>query len=477
MKLFRYFLTISFTLFLTVNCSKDTATSIPTPQNESKELTIFHINDQHGKLENFSKIKYIIAKEKENTNVIVVCGGDIFSGNPVVDNHTKKGFPMIDIMNKVGFDIATIGNHEFDYGETILKDRFQQAQFNLVCANVNMNATGIPQPLEYKTISKNNIKVTFLGLVETNGKPDAIIPSTHPWRVQNLTFQKYTSVIENYAQIKETEQSDLYIALTHLGESTDKKIATNYPYFDLIIGGHSHSRTNTTVNSIPIFQAGSNLNYLGKIKLTIKNQIIESLEYQQIDLTTYPNYDAALKATIDTYNANANLDEVIGYAEAYHSRSKVGYFYTNALRNEMNVDLTFQNSGGIRADLNEGAISKREIYTIDPFNNGSVTYSMTVGEIKNFLKNSGAGFYYSGGKIEKDGNSIVIMNEANDILSDNFTLTIGLNDYIPAVYDSFFTQTPTYKPYTTAEAIISYLENNSSPINFTNYNNYFKFSN
>lgn len=156
MKLLRYFLTISLVLSFTLNCGKEETTSIPIPQNESKELTIFHINDPHARLANFSKIKYIIDKEKETTNVIIVCGGDIFSGNPVVDNHDPKGFPMIDLMNKVGFDIATIGNHEFDYGETILKDRFQQAQFNWVCANVNMNTTGIPEPNEYKTIIKNN---------------------------------------------------------------------------------------------------------------------------------------------------------------------------------------------------------------------------------------------------------------------------------------------------------------------------------
>lgn len=468
------YILISFS-FVVLACSKNESTSIPILQNVTKELTIFHINDQHGRLENFSKIKYLIDKEKEKTNVIVVCGGDIFSGNPVVDNHDEKGFPMIDLMNKVGFDIATIGNHEFDYGEVILKDRFQQAQFSWVCANVDMNTTGIPEPNEYKTIIKNDVKITFLGLVETNGKEDDIIPSTHPWRVQNLTFQKYTSVIANYSQIKESENSDLYIALTHLGESTDKNIATNYPYFDLIIGGHSHSRTNTAVNNIPIFQAGSNLDYLGKIQLTITDKKIKNLTYDLIDLSTYSNFDATTKEIIDTYNEDANLDEIIGFSEAYHSRSQVGYFYTDVLRNEMNVDLTFQNTGGVRADLDEGTILKREIYTIDPFNNGCVTYTMTVGEIKNFLKNSGAGFYYSGGTIEQNGNEIVLKNDANDILGENYTLTIGLNDYIPAVYDTYFTETPTYKPYTTAEAIINYLENNVTPINYTNNNNYFKF--
>ncbi|MCF6167593.1 bifunctional UDP-sugar hydrolase/5'-nucleotidase [Lutibacter sp.] len=475
MKSSRVFLLISTILFFFFSCSNEGNTPILTPQNKTKELTIFHINDQHGNLDNFSKIKYIIDKEKEQTNVIIVCAGDIFSGNPVVDNYEEKGFPMIDVMNKVGFDIATIGNHEFDYGETILKDRFQQSQFEWVCANVDMNTTGIPEPNEYKTITKNDVKVTFLGLVETNGKKNDIIPSTHPWRVQNLTFQKYTNVINNFSQIKGSENSDLYIALTHLGESTDTFIASNYPYFDIIIGGHSHSKVNKTINDIPIFQAGSNLNYLGKIKLIIKDKKIKSLTYELIDLSTYTNFDSTLKGDIDNYNEDANLDEVIGYAEANHTRSQVGYFYTDILRNKMNVDLTFQNTGGIRANLNEGDISKREIYTIDPFNNGTVTYTMNVGEIKDFLKNSGAGFYYSGVVIEQQNTSIIIKDINNEILSDDTSLTIGLNDYIPAVYNTYFTQTPTYKTYTTAEGIINYLENNTTPINYTSYNNYFKF--
>ena len=70
--------------------------------------------------------------------------------------------------------------------------------------------------------------------------------------------------------MKDNQQADVLVALTHLGESSDFKLANNYPYFDLIIGGHSHTVTNQIVNNIPIFQAGSNLNNLGKIKLTLE---------------------------------------------------------------------------------------------------------------------------------------------------------------------------------------------------------------
>jgi len=272
--IFKYILIAAIALSI-FSCSKESDRIIPIPEDSLKTLTIFHINDQHGQLNNFAKIKDIVAKEKMETNVLLVCSGDVFSGNPVVDNHPEKGFPMIDLMNKTGFDISVIGNHEFDYGEAILKDRFNQSQFDWVCANVDMNNSGIPEPPEYKTITIDGLRVTFLGLVETNGKDNDIIPSTHPWRVQNLTFEKYQNVIGNYAQLKETENSDLYVALTHLGEGTDYNIANNYPYFDLIIGGHSHTKVNTKINNIPIYQAGSNLNYLGKIELEIEDKKIK----------------------------------------------------------------------------------------------------------------------------------------------------------------------------------------------------------
>jgi len=474
MKYLKSLFTILFISIEILSCSNEEASSKPIPEDISKELTIFHINDQHGQLDNFSKIKYIIDQEKSQTNVMVVCSGDVFSGDPVVDNYEEKGFPMIDLMNKVGFDVSVIGNHEFDYGEAVLKDRFNQSQFSWVCANVNMNDTGIPEPFEYKSITKNNVKVTFLGLVETNGKEGAVIPSTHPWRVQNITFQNYTSIVNKYADIKENEKSDLYVALTHLGNSADSNLAYSYPYFDLIIGGHSHSITNTTINKIPVFQAGSNLNYLGKITLRVQSKKIENLEYELIDLNNYTNYDAPLKQLIADYNKNANLDEIIGYAAAYHNRNAVGNFYTDALRNQLNVDLSFQNSGGVRSDLDQGDISKREIYSIDPFNNGSVTYTMTVIEIKDFLMGSKAAIYYSGVKIEQVNQTINI-SKNNQLLTDNTTLTVGLNDYIPAVYDRYFKQTPTLKPHTTAENIIYYLENNVAPINYTQSNNYFQF--
>ncbi len=466
----------SILLFLSIifiACSNST-NKFTIPAGSNGVVTIFFINDQHGQLENFAKIKHIVAAEKLLNSVILTASGDMFSGNPVVDNHEQKGFPMIDIMNEVGFDIALLGNHEFDYGEAILRDRINQANFDWVCANVDMSASVIPQTEAFKTIEVGALKITFLGLVETEGKQGDIIPLTHPWRVENLTFQKHKNIVSDYSNLKETEQSDLLIALTHIGTYEDRNLASNYSFFDMIIGGHSHQRVDEEVNSIPIFQTGSYLNYLGKVSITVKNKSISEYKFELIDLNNYNEVDADIEQKIADYQASSGLDEVIGYSEQYHDRSMVGCFYTDALRSEMKVDLTFQNTGGVRNSLDEGDISVREIYAIDPFNNGSVKYSMTVYEIKRFLRNTG-GIYYSGMDISKAQSEIEIRDLNGNLLSDNATLSIGVNDYIPAVFDNYFPSQRTILPLTTAETIINYLNNTSESVDYPDCNRYFRY--
>jgi len=483
-KILYIFLLISL---LFIRCSKESNNTggggggeTPDP-TITKNVTIFFVNDVHGQLDNFSKVKHIIDLEKATANVIVASSGDLFSGNPAVDNHPEKGSPMIDIMNQVGFDVSVLGNHEYDYGESILAERINQASFDFICANVNMSGSVISQPNAYKTISVDNVKVTFIGLVETNGKDDGTIPSTHPWRVSNLVFDKPEDVIGQYSNIKSQENSDLVVALTHLGYEafggsiSDSQIASQFPFFDLIIGGHSHQIINNTVNGIPIYQSGSYLNNLGKIKIEIKDQEIESINYQLINLDTYSNFDSDLKSSIDDYNNLPYLTEIIGNSHRYHDRPEVGCFYTDALREAMHVDITFQNTGGIRSTLNEGDITQREIFEISPFNNGTVIYDMTVLEIKNFLKGSGSGFYYSGVQIDPVGNEIEITDLNSNLLSDDMVLTLGTNDYIPAVYDTYFPTNGDIQTHTAAETLIYYLENINREVDYPSCSRYFRF--
>lgn len=464
-------------LLITASCSKRNGE----PGSDGSDLTIFCINDQHGELENFSRIAHIVKLEEKLTNVIVVCGGDIFSGNPVVDNHPEKGYPMIDLMNRIGVDVAVLGNHEFDYGQIALGERMVQAEFDWVCANVDMGSSGIPQPLEYTTISLDGLKVTFLGLIETSGKENAAIPTTHPWRVENITFQRPEKVVSKYSGLKSQENSDLLIALTHLGfdgyggNLGDRQLATQYPFFDLIIGGHSHDRAEEMINNIPVFQAGSHLNYLGKIALKVRDKEACSVEFELIDLKSYDAYDEDIESVVDGYNDLPYLNEVIGYSHAYHEKNQVGCFYVDALKGIMKTDVTFQNTGGIRSVLDEGDITNREIFEIVPFNNGTVIYSMSVSQITDFLTGSGSGFYYSGIHIEQVGQDVRISDDRNNLLSDQTMLTVGVNDYIPAVHDAYFPFDGNIQSLTAAETLISYLKLIDNQVNYTDCHRYFRY--
>ncbi len=468
---------ILLVFFLIVGCSKENI-----QETGEKKLTIFCFNDVHGQIENFAKIKNIIDTERKKTNVIVTCSGDVFSGNPVVDNADMKGYPMIDLLNQIGVDVAELGNHEFDYGPSILKERLEQSDFPWICANVDMGNTGIPEPLQYYTVETNGLKITFLGLIETNGKPDATIPSSHPWKVKDFSFTRPESEVGRFSGLKNAENSDLLIALTHLGANGndshpgDFELARNFPFFDLIIGGHSHSILDTVINEIPIFQAGSYLNYLGKIELSIKNRSVNTLNFQLINLNNYSEYDSEIKATIENYENLPFLNDVIGYSYGFHQNYQVGCFFTEALRQKLNADASFQNTGGIRSTLDKGEITKREIYEIDPFNNGTVLYEMTVNEIKTFLKGSKSGFYYSGLQIQQSGNSVIIKDLNGNLIPDEYVLKIGLNDYIPAVFDVYFPVEKVELSCTTAETLIAYLEEINSQVDFLNCNHYFKYN-
>ena len=446
-----------------------------TETEKADTLTIFFVNDPHGQLNNFAKIKHLVDKEKEENKVLLVCAGDIFSGNPIVDQYPVKGYPIVDIMNRTGFDVAVIGNHEYDYGLLVLKERIAQAEFDFVCANVEAGESGLPQPEPFKTFVLDSLKVTFLGLVETNGKPDDVIPSTHPWRVSGMEFQRFTDVVDSFKELKREEESDLLIALTHLGTKDDLTLAEQNPYFDLVIGGHSHQMVKEEVNGIPVVQAGSDLSHLGRIELIVKDKEVVSAALSFINLESYPDYDQELMQLIETYNSNPEFEEVVGYSHTYHDRAEIGCFYTTALKEYLQVDVSFQNSGGIRADIDQGDITRMEIYNMDPFNNQSVVFTMTVDEIRKFFTEAGGGFHVDGINMEWSGNDLIISDENGQVLPGTKVLEVGMNDYIPAVYEAYFPlENADIRLMTTAEAIIGYLESMNQNVEYPECNNYFR---
>ena len=438
-------------------------------------VVIFAINDPHSEIENFAKIKPLIDAEKaKNEKVYFVSGGDLFSGNPIVDYHKDKGYPMIDMLNKTELDVSVIGNHEFDYGQAILNDRLDQANFPFICDNVS-GGTGKLGNIQGSTIiTKDSFSIAFVGVVET-GSPGGY-PLTHPKKIQGLSFTEGLDSFENYKDLKINDDVDLIVALTHYGSYKDEEILENYDFVDLVIGGHNDQEYGVAHANGYKVMSGVNLEKISKTTLTVTNKQITNFEFELINLSD-PNLaiDNSLSIDIDTYFNNPNFYTNIGYSLSTLTNNSTGCFYTDALQVISNSDMVIQNSGGIRDRIYEGIITPFSIYSIDPFGNGFDTYTMTVSELRNFLNEYPSSYSYSldaSFKVFKNENNEFIFFKDEILLQDNSQVTLSLNDYISNVFPNLFPTKPSYSfPLTTADYIIEYLTNyTNQPIDYLDCN-------
>ena len=140
----------------------------------------------------------------------------------------------------------------------------------------------------------------------------------------------------------------------------------------------------------------------------------------------------------------------------------------------MQVDFSFQNGGGIRADIDQGEITALEIFNMDPFNNGSVIFTMTAREIKDFFIETGVGLHVSGITLERNGDDLIMRDEQGVVINDATELTIGINDFIPAINESYFSFAEAdIQELTTAETLIDYLKTINSTVDYEGCNHFF----
>jgi 5'-nucleotidase len=250
---------------------------------QSSPIVILHTNDTHSHLESYNepglgdvggvvrRNTLIQATRNEYPNTIVVDAGDFSQGTPYFN--LFKGFPEIELMNKMGYDVITLGNHEFDNGSKALGKRLKNANFDIVCANYkfkNKRLARIVKP--YVVLDVADKKIGFFGLLRD--MKQVIMPNYY----QEVTFLDPIATAEKMMDIlKNKEKCDIIICLSHLGfraeyegDVTDKDIAENVPGIDFIIGGHSHLLLEepVIVNDTKIVQAWKNGVFVGKIVIS-----------------------------------------------------------------------------------------------------------------------------------------------------------------------------------------------------------------
>lgn len=456
---------------------RHTGTS-PAPEKQSaasapaeRQAVIFAVNDMHAAIDNFPKLAYIVDSLRlVYPDMLLVAAGDNQTGNPINDQYPEKGWPVIDLMNSVGFNISAVGNHEFDTGPEGFSNLAGKANFGFICANVSGGGQHPVKMSPYTIFTlPNGLRIAFLGLLQLgqNG-----IPDSHPDNVRDFVFRSPFETAPEYLWLKDS--SDIFVALTHIGFEEDVKLAETMPAgIDLIIGGHSHTRVNKDQihNGIMITQAENKLKYGTLVRLAVSNDGSVTRNMHLIDIRNSKNEKPAIRAMVDKYNDNPVLNEVIATAlDDFSTYEELGYLMADAQREAAGADIALMNPGGVRIDrLDKGPVTIKNVYQLDPFGNELVVTKLTGAEIFSLMRaawpvDDNSPLYPSGitttVKIDAAGNpaEFIIMRLDDAPLDLSRIYTVAMNSYMTQVYKYERGDPGQSLFFTTADALITYLK-------------------
>ena len=409
-------LAMAMVLSLTVTgfAIEDTATTRE-PEVMTEEATmagktvILHTNDVHGAIAGYAYITALKADyEAKGAEVILVDAGDYSQGEVYVSD--TKGLDAVEMMNVTGYDVVTLGNHEFDYGYAQLKENMTKADFKILCANV-YGEDGTPIfDANYTYTTKSGVKIGFFGMETPEAQTKA-----NPALIKGLKFDTDLKAVAE-KQLEALKDDDVVIALSHLGVDDSSKPYTSYDLYnaakgiDFIIDGHSHSVMTKGKNGEPIQSTGTKFANIGVIVIDDASKKIESNSLYEIKEDTAK--DAAVAAA-----AQKIIDRIDKEYGAVFAKSKVelngakapngnrdgetnnGDLITDAMLwkvmqnkegltvNEDHV-VAITNGGGIRAAIKVGDVTKKDIKTVLPFGNTIEVIYVTGNELLEALEAS-----------------------------------------------------------------------------------------
>jgi 2',3'-cyclic-nucleotide 2'-phosphodiesterase (5'-nucleotidase family) len=438
-------------------------------QEKRTEIIILHTNDMHSKIDNMAKLAYLAdSLRKLHPFVFLVSAGDNFTGNPVVDMVPDKGYPMIDLMNRCGFDVSALGNHEFDMGQALLKKRMSQATFPFISCNMDGSGAEIGKVGPFKVLQAGiDISIAFLGLIQLD---DNGLPSAHPSNMKDVKFVNGLSKAREFTSLK--KEYGILIGLSHLGVDDDIRLADSMPQFDVIIGGHSHTLLNPPKieNNVMIVQTGAHMKYAGMLTLIVEDGKVINRADTVILFSSLKNEDRDVRTLIDNYNNNKEFSKIVGTAEKpLEGEDELGSLMADAITNQMTVDIAFQNRGGIRvSSLAQGDITLKDIYKLDPFNNQIVIFAMNTDEIKSLIcygyqHEKGIDLQVSGMtyRVTDQGNGqcakVEMFDKSGNPLDPGAEYAVAMNNYMAYTYKFDHQDPGTVSTLTTAEALVRYL--------------------
>lgn len=384
MRKLNHFMIIIFSIFFLFSCS-----SVSNIENNSQSVkfSLIYTSDEHGWIDkyadypgasammyNWSQLGIDLEKD-----ALILSGGDNWTGS-VISNHFN-GKSTIAVMNKMGYDVSTIGNHEFDFsGDTLLSNMIL-TNFSFVAANIAYSGSSpFPYSVKPYVIKEiKGIKVGIIGLANTESEE-----LNFPKNISGFKFNQYPDALTSAANNAKKDGAELLIVISHLCAEDIAKLSELAKKLDItaFFGAHCHNVSNKLINEVRIMETGSYLRNYALVNIHYDKQ---NKKLNKIDAEVFRNEPAGSVASIDSVVSkykkivDAQVSEVIGFAsEIIKQKSpEMSNMITDSwLRKYPQADIAFVNGGGIRSSLAAGNITSENILGLLPFDNKLIIMSL-----------------------------------------------------------------------------------------------------
>ena len=437
------------------------------------EFVILSTNDMHASLENMARLATAVKECRDTVFTIVVDAGDRWTGNAYVDLAEGR-LPMIKLMNAVGYDVATIGNHDFDPGQKVLDEAIDEAEFDVVCANMTSSGEWLKDVDKCERIvTPKGIAVDFVGVVTSysNGHPDG-----NDVNFEGLHFEDPQVVAERECEVS---NGDVKVLLSHMGDDRDLALAARYGGYDLIIGGHTHRILDTLVNGTVVGQTGRKLKNVGVTRVKMRGSKVVSVEYENVPLKGYDK-NAKIEQMIEDIEANSDLKLVVGSMAKAVNHVGLCNLQTKIIKEATGADIGMYHRGGVRIieGLPEGDVSIKTLFDNEPFFSQVHTALVTPAQLRKLIISK-----YNDTVNAKESHVVdlytttpykIIVDE-NDmaydvrfpLLKEGVKYRLAVADYVARNYKDFECEEEVRTPLLVFELDRAYFEKNS-PVRISN---------
>lgn len=435
------------------------------------EVHILSANDMHAAIEAFPQLADVADSLRTlYPGLLVFAAGDNRTGDPLNDMYEIPAYPMVALMNQVGFNATTLGNHEFDSTPSGLARLITLSNFSYLCANAfPADSLGIHlRPCQVFDVE--GLRVGVVGAVQlgTHG-----IPDTHPDNCRGISFKSVNETVAQYEWLR--KQCDIVILLSHNGYEADVATSALFPWIDLIIGGHTHTQLDggEMHNGILITQNVNRLKKVTHITLVLDGGKVVEKRAENIDVRAWKGQNKVVADMVRFFSDAPAFSRVLTQAaQPFTSYEELGCMMCDAFAAETGADVAIENLGGVRyGELPAGPITVSDVLRLDPFGNEAVVMELTGQELRDMLisccDNDAFKFPYVSGlccqvvKDRKDSLSIkklVLTTPDGGKFNLKRKYRVATNSYVASICDSPRSDQGHAINHKTADLIIAYLE-------------------